>query len=146
MAGTTFTPVASLVGGLLIGLAAAMLLATAGRIAGISGIAGGLTTRLPRGEILWRVLFIAGLLVGGATMAVVFPSMFQFGIERSVAAVALAGLLVGFGSRLGGGCTSGHGVCGISRLSRRSIVATGTFMVAGFVTVFVLQHVVGGAS
>jgi uncharacterized protein len=146
MAGTTFTPVASLVGGLLIGLSAAMLLATAGRIAGISGIAGGLTTRLPRGEILWRVLFIAGLLVGGATMAVAFPSMFQFGIERSFAAVALAGLLVGFGSRLGGGCTSGHGVCGISRLSRRSIVATGTFMAAGFATVFVVQHVLGGAS
>jgi uncharacterized protein len=145
MAGTTLTPVASLVGGLLIGVAAAMLLATAGRIAGISGIAGGLTTRLPRGEILWRVLFIAGLLVGGATMAVVFPRMFQFGIERSFAAVAMAGLLVGFGSRLGGGCTSGHGVCGISRLSRRSIVATGTFMAAGFATVFVVQHVLGGA-
>jgi uncharacterized protein len=143
MTPTEFTPVASLVGGVLIGLSAALLLLTVGRIAGISGIAGGLSTRLPRGDALWRVLFVVGLFAGGAAMAAWQPGMFQFAIERPMGAVVAAGLLVGFGSRLGGGCTSGHGVCGISRLSRRSILATVTFMAAGIATVFVTHHVLG---
>jgi uncharacterized protein len=146
MTPTEFTPVASLVGGLIIGASAALLLWTVGRVAGISGIAGGLTMRLPRAEILWRVLFVVGLLAGGAAMAAFEPSMFEFGLDRSLGVLVVAGLLVGFGSRLGGGCTSGHGVCGISRLSRRSILATVTFMAAGILTVFVFQHALGGGT
>lgn len=146
MSPTEFTPIASLLGGVLIGLSAALLLLTVGRIAGISGIAGGLTTRLPRAEILWRGLFVIGLLAGGAAMAAGSPDMFQYAIDRPLGAIVVAGLLVGFGSRLGSGCTSGHGVCGISRLSRRSLVATATFMAAGILTVFVTHHVIGVGS
>ncbi|MFW6050420.1 MAG: YeeE/YedE family protein [Myxococcota bacterium] len=142
---TEFTPVASLVGGLMIGVSAALLLLANGRIAGISGIAGGLLTRPPRGDVAWRVLFVGGLFVGGAVMAAFEPALFAFELDRSVAALVAAGLLVGFGTRLGNGCTSGHGVCGISRLSARSLAATGTFMAFGVATVFVVRHLMGGA-
>lgn len=140
-----FTPVASTIGGMLIGLSAAMLLLFSGRIAGISGIVGGLLTRPPRSEVVWRLLFLAGLVVGGVAMALLQPGLFAMEIDRSVWALAAAGLLVGFGTRLGNGCTSGHGVCGISRMSPRSIAATLTFMATGAISVFVVNHLLGGA-
>lgn len=133
-----FTPWSSLLGGMLIGLAAAMFVLLNGRIAGISGVLGGLLTPL-RGDVLWRVAF-----VGGIVMAPLAYSLFQVlppvQIDADYAALVVAGLLVGVGTRYGAGCTSGHGVCGLSRLSLRSLVATATFMGAGFATVFVLRH------
>lgn len=134
-----FTPMTSAAGGLLIGTAAAALLLLNGRIAGISGIVGGLLRSPDRA---WRVAFIVGLLLA--------PSVWQLFADLPVATVSdsplllvAAGLLVGFGSRLGSGCTSGHGVCGIARLSPRSLIATAAFMVAGFVVVYLLRHVWG---
>jgi len=139
-----FTPIASTIGGALIGLSAAMLLLFSGRIAGISGIVGGLLTRPPKTEVVWRMLFVAGLLAGGVVMALLQPGMFEMELDRSVWAIAAAGLIVGFGTRLGNGCTSGHGVCGISRFSPRSIAATMTFMLTGAVTVYFVNHLLGG--
>ena len=132
-----FTPWASLAGGMLIGAAAAMLVLLSGRIAGISGILGGLLV-LRRGDIGWRIAFIGGLLV--APLAMAFYSM-NPRIEAGLGTLALAGLLVGVGTRYGSGCTSGHGVCGISRLSPRSLVATAAFMAAGIATVYVTRHI-----
>ena len=123
-------------GGLLIGLAAGGLYLMTGRVAGISGIFGGLLTRNPAP---WRIAFIAGLVlagVGARLMGVGIPA----GIGAGPAVLAIAGLLVGFGARLGNGCTSGHGVCGLSRLSRRSLVAVGVFMLSAAVTVFIIRH------
>jgi uncharacterized protein len=139
-----FTPFASTIGGLLIGLSAVIMLLFNGRIAGISGIFGGLI-KPQRGEIEWRAAFIGGLLVGGAAMMTIRPELFAITIERSALAVAVAGLLVGFGTRLGSGCTSGHGVCGLSRFSARSLVATASFMIVGAITVFVVNHFAGGS-
>jgi len=140
----TFTPVASLGGGVLIGLASALLWLGAGRIAGISGIAGELIA--PRkDDAAWRVAFLAGLLAAGAIATLVAPDAFESTITRSPAAVAVAGLLVGFGTRLGNGCTSGHGVCGISRGAPRSITATLVFMAAAGATVFFIERALGGA-
>ncbi len=133
-----FTPWSSLAGGVLIGIAAAMLLLLNGRIAGISGILGGLLKPVS-GEVGWRVAFIAGLLVSPLAHRL-FAALPWPQIEASYGALVLAGLLVGVGTRYGGGCTSGHGVCGLSRLSPRSLVATLAFMGAGFVTVFVIRH------
>lgn len=141
---TEFTPIASTIGGVLIGLSAAMMLLFNGRVAGISGIFGGLLSPT-RGEFGWRAAFVGGLLVGGAVMHAVLPGYFEIGIDRSLAAVAAAGLLVGFGTRLGNGCTSGHGVCGLARFSKRSFVATLSFMGAGAITVYIINHVLGGA-
>jgi len=138
-----FTPFLSLLGGALIGLAASMLMLFTGRVAGISGVAGGLF-RPVRGDLSWRLLFIAGLVTGGAVLMLVSPASFHVGTERSFGALAVAGLLVGFGARLGSGCTSGHGVCGLSRLSRRSLVATLTFMATGALSVFIVVHLLGG--
>src|SRR4051794_1180604 len=136
-----FTPISSLLGGLLIGLAAAMLWLANGRIAGISGIVGNLpSTRT--GDAAWRVAFLAGLIVAPSVYAVLAGvPMIQLG--ASVPVVIAGGLLVGFGTRLGGGCTSGHGVCGLARFSPRSLIATCLFMAAGFITVFVTRHIVG---
>jgi uncharacterized membrane protein YedE/YeeE len=131
-----FTPWASLSGGALIGLGAAMLVLLSGRIAGISGILGGLVAPR-RGDIAWRLAFIGGLLV--APIAMIFHPLSPR-IDAGLGTLALAGLLVGLGTRYGSGCTSGHGVCGLSRLSPRSLVATGAFMAAGIVTVFVTRH------
>lgn len=128
----------------MIGLAASAMLLLNGRIAGISGIFGGALT-LPRGDMAWRLVFVAGLLVGGLALAIVSPGLFAVEIDRSVIAIAVAGLLVGVGVRLGSGCTSGHGVCGISRLSPRSIVATVTFMAAGAAVAAVVTQGFGGA-
>jgi len=136
-----FTPWASLAGGILIGLATALLLLANGRVAGISGILGGLL-RPTRGDIAWRVTFILGLFVAPLvwlSMRAMPPAQ----IDHSPALLAVGGLLVGIGTRFGNGCTSGHGVCGIARLSPRSLLATACFLAAGFVTVFVVRHVFG---
>jgi uncharacterized protein len=139
-----FTPIASTVGGLLIGIAAAGLLIFHGRIAGISGIAAGVFRRQP-GDTAWRMMFLAGLLVAGLAWSSISPEAYRFEITRSSGAIIAAGLLVGVGTQLGSGCTSGHGVCGIGRLSKRSIVATLTFMSTAAVTVFVINELLGGA-
>jgi len=136
-----FTPLASFGGGLLIGLGAALLLLANGRIAGVSGILGGLL-RPARGDIGWRLAFVLGLLaapLGWLALQAMPPAQ----IDHTPALLAASGLLVGLGTRFGSGCTSGHGVCGIARLSPRSLVATLCFMVAGFATVFVTRHMLG---
>lgn len=137
---THFTPGASFVGGVLIGLSGAALLLCNGKIAGISGIIGGMLSPTKR-DTLWRFVFVAGLLSGGMLMHWLFPQVFAITISRSPGVLVLAGLLVGFGTRLGNGCTSGHGVCGISRFSPRSLVATLTFIATGVITVFIINHV-----
>lgn len=136
-----FTPYSSLIGGLLIGLAAAVLILANGRIAGISGIVGGLLNPSP-GDMRWRIAFISGL-IAAPILYSLFTALPQSGIDTNWLLLIVAGLLVGFGSRYGSGCTSGHGVCGISRLSPRSIVATLTFMGFGFATVYVVRHLIG---
>ncbi len=123
----------ALQGGALIGLSASLMLAFNGRVTGISGIVGGLLIPRP-GDIAWRALFVMGLLVGGFIAMGISPAAFSRGVAAP-GVVAVAGLLVGFGTRVGNGCTSGHGVCGISRLSPRSLAATVTFITAGAVTV-----------
>ena len=135
-----FTPLSGLAGGLLIGASAALLLMLTGRIAGISGILGSVLD--PReADPGWRLAFLAGLVAA----PIVYASLVTVEIDVAASPLLLvaAGLLVGFGTRLGSGCTSGHGVCGISRLSARGIVATVTFMVFGIATVFVMRHLVG---
>lgn len=138
---THFTPWPALAGGLLIGLAAAVLLCFAGRIAGISGIVGGLL-KPTKGDVAWRASFVAGL-VGAPGIYLLVTALPKPQIDASWGALVVAGLLVGVGTRYGSGCTSGHGVCGLSRLSPRSLAATVAFMAAGFVTVFVLRHLLG---
>ena len=148
-----------LAGGVLIGLSATWLMATLGRIAGISGIVGTLITARPKGDSAWRLTFVLGLisgplvvmLLGGGLGNVAGGAVDVTGrvIGEPAGGVALmlvAGLLVGLGTGLGSGCTSGHGVCGLSRLSVRSMVATVTFLVAAIVTVFVVRHVIGGGA
>ena len=133
-----FTPWTALAGGVLIGAAAAMFLLLNGRVAGISGILGGLL-RPSAGDIGWRVAFIAGLLAAPLLYQLVTP-LPAVQIDADTGLLVTAGLLVGLGTRYGSGCTSGHGVCGLSRLSPRSLVATAAFMAAGFVTVFIVRH------
>ena len=140
----SFTPIASTVGGLMIGLAAAGLLVFHGRIAGISGIAGGIFRREP-GDVTWRIMFLAGLFFAGLAWSAFRPLDYRFEIERSTLALIIAGLAVGVGTQLGSGCTSGHGVCGIGRFSKRSTAATLTFMVTAAITVFIVNEVLGGA-
>lgn len=135
---TAFTPAAALAGGLLIGLAAAVFVLFNGRIAGISGILGGLF-RPRHGDIGWRLAFIGGLIAAPLIYAL-FWHLPQIHIEANFIALIVAGLMVGFGTRIGSGCTSGHGVCGISRLSFRSIVATLIFMALGFITVYLVRQ------
>jgi len=142
---TPFTPETALAGGALIGLAAAVLLLGNGRIAGISGIIGGLFVPKATG-LVWRLLFIAGILLGALLYQALGGATYRISIDASPAVLLAAGLLVGFGTRMGSGCTSGHGVCGISRLSVRSIVATLVFMATAAATVFVVRHVLGGAT
>ena len=134
-----FTPWASLAGGILLGLASAMFILLNGRILGISGIVGGLL-RPKSGDVSWRLSFVLGLLVAPLLyLLVAGPSSAR--IDAGWVTIVIAGLLVGVGTRYGSGCTSGHGVCGLSRLSPRSLVATLAFMGAGFVTVYLLRHV-----
>jgi uncharacterized membrane protein YedE/YeeE len=136
-----FTPWASLAGGILLGLASALFILVNGRILGISGILGGLL--LPKGaDAGWRVAFLLGMLAAPVTLPWIAPAdlITVPTIDAAYEAVVIAGLLVGYGTRLGSGCTSGHGVCGLSRLSPRSLVATGSFMAAGFAIVYVMRH------
>lgn len=136
-----FTPISALAGGTLIGLAAAAFLLMNGRIAGISGIIGGLL-RPQTGDNLWRIAFLAGMVLAPVawTAALSAPDL---SIEASYPVLIVAGLIVGLGTRYGSGCTSGHGVCGISRFSPRSIVATLSFMLTGFITVYLIRHLWG---
>jgi uncharacterized membrane protein YedE/YeeE len=140
IAWAAFTPWSAALGGALIGLGAALLLLLNGRVAGISGILGGLL-RPGRGELAWRIAFLAGLVLAPALYSI-GAALPEIAIETRYPVLAIAGLLVGIGTRYGAGCTSGHGVCGVSRLSWRSIVATLCFMIAGFATVFVVRHLV----
>jgi uncharacterized membrane protein YedE/YeeE len=136
-----FTPWSAVIGGAIIGVAVSLLVLLNGRIAGISGIIGGLL-RPTRGEVAWRFAFVAGLIFAPLAYAIV-TTLPAIHVEASYPTLILGGALVGVGTRYGAGCTSGHGVCGLSRLSPRSIVATIAFMAAGFVTVFVARHIVG---
>lgn len=133
-----FTPWAALAGGVLIGLSAAMFVLLNGRIAGVSGVLGGLL-RPMKGDMAWRAAFVLGL-VGAPLVYGLFAVLPAAQIDAGYGALALAGLLVGVGTRYGAGCTSGHGVCGLARRSPRSLVATLAFMAAGFATVFVVRH------
>jgi uncharacterized membrane protein YedE/YeeE len=136
-----FTPWSSLAGGLAIGLAAAVFILFNGRIAGISGIIGGLLLPV-RGDVHWRVAFLAGMFLAPLLYSL-FAAMPLPQIDAGFPVLIIAGLLVGIGTRYGSGCTSGHGVCGVSRLSPRSLVATAAFMSAGFATVFIIRHLLG---
>lgn len=140
-----FTPIAALTGGLLIGAAAALMMLLKGRIAGISGILGGLLHPSP-GDTFWRAMFVIGMMTAPLGMLVVTGRLPKVAPAAADPVLILAGLLVGFGTRLGSGCTSGHGVCGLARRSRRSLVATLTFMLSGALTVFVIRHVLRGAT
>jgi uncharacterized membrane protein YedE/YeeE len=135
-----FTPISALVGGALIGTAALLLWVLDGRIAGISGILGGLG-QASRNDVGWRIAFLTGLIAAPMAYGVFMGRLPSIAITPSVPLLIVAGLLVGFGTRLGSGCTSGHGVCGVARLSTRSLIATGTFMAAGALTVFLVHHV-----
>ena len=139
-----FSPVESLVGGIVIGIAALVLLRFYKRIAGISGIFGGLFP-FDAGEILWRLVFLAGLMTGGVVLSFLHSDAVTFELTYSNPALILAGLLVGIGSRMGNGCTSGHGICGLGRLAPRSVVAVLTFMVTGILSAVLVQQFLGGA-
>lgn len=138
---TNFTPWTSLIGGMLIGAAAALFIFLNGRIAGISGILGGLL-KPAKGDMLWRVAFLGGMLAAPLVygLAAQLP---EVRVDADIGTLVAAGLLVGLGTRYGSGCTSGHGVCGIARLSPRSLVATAAFMAAGFATVYAARHLLG---
>lgn len=137
---SNFTPWTSLAGGILIGLSATVLILMNGRVAGVSGIVGGLLG--PRkGDVSWRLAFLAGL-IGAPLVYALFLPLPEVRVIAGPAGLVAAGLLVGIGTRYGSGCTSGHGVCGVSRMSPRSLVATAAFMLTGFATVFVLRHLI----
>jgi uncharacterized protein len=141
---TTFTPESALIGGAFIGLATVLLMALLGRIAGISGIVGGLL-KPAKGEVAWRFAFVAGLFVAPLCVWMVTGNRPVVTVNASTSLLIAGGLLVGLGTRIGAGCTSGHGVCGIARLSQRSLLATVIFIAAGMATVAVMRHVIGGA-
>ena len=139
---TAFTPISALVGGVMIGLSATMLYVIIGRIAGISGIVGGLL-KPTANEWPWRLAFVIGLVMAPPLFDASGGEVPSIEITPSVGLLILGGLLVGFGTRLGSGCTSGHGACGLARLSPRSLAATAAFLMAGLATVFVVRHMVG---
>lgn len=139
---TAFTPLASLGGGLLIGAAAVLLMATLGRILGATGVMGGLLLPGTRREFAWRAALVAGMVTAPPLLALLGRPV-EIAVPASTPMLIAGGLLVGFGAAMGSGCTSGHGVCGMARLSRRSVAATATFMAATALTVFVLRHVIG---
>lgn len=136
-----FTPISSFLGGILIGIATALLLLINGRIAGISGIVSGLL-RLPPNDTSWRILFLLGMIVAPISYQyfIYAPTII---IETNLFTIVAAGICVGIGTRLSGGCTSGHGVCGLSRLSLRSLIATISFTIAGIITVYIVRHIFG---
>ncbi|MFT4705783.1 MAG: putative membrane protein YedE/YeeE [Bradymonadia bacterium] len=134
----------ALIGGVLIGVASLTMLLLNGRIAGISGIVG-TTLGWPKGDLDWRLAFIVGLVLSGTVAALLWPGAFPTSLPRSLPAIAVAGVFVGVGTRMGSGCTSGHGVCGIGRLSPRSILATLTFMATGAATVALVRFGLGGS-
>lgn len=144
---THFTPWSALAGGALLGLASAAFILLNGRILGISGILGGLLAPL-KGDVGWRIAFLLGMACAPTVFSLIFTtaSVVVPRIDASYLGLAVAGLLVGVGTSCASGCTSGHGVCGLSRLSPRSLVATASFMAAGFLVVFVVRHVLQGAS
>ena len=137
---TNFTPWTALAGGLLVGLAAAAMILLGGRVAGVSGILGGLL-RPVRGEVRWRLAFLAGL-AGAPLLYMLAAPLPVVEVDAGALALLASGLLVGIGTRYGGGCTSGHGVCGVARRSPRSLAATAVFMGAGFVVAYLLRHVI----
>ena len=137
----SFSPASGFLGGVLIGLAAVLLLLANGRIAGVSGIVGGLLSRKP-GDIGWRVAFVLGLWLGALVYWAARGALFELELQATPGIMIVAGLLVGYGTRLGSGCTSGHGVCGIARFSPRSMVATVVFMASGIATVYIVRHVI----
>lgn len=139
---TSFTPIQALLGGSLIGLATVGLMALHGRVAGMTGILTGVI--LPKGDWDWRIAFLLGAVAAPVTLLLLTGQSLPLQAEIPSLGIIIGGLLVGVGVTFGGGCTSGHGVCGMARLSVRSIAATMTFMVATFVTVFVVRHVLGG--
>ena len=139
----SFDPLSALLGGALIGLASVLLMMLNGRIAGISGILGGVLVP-GAGDRMWRIAFLAGLIAAPLLFGLFGRSAPLPDMPTSWPVIVVAGLLVGFGARLGGGCTSGHGVCGVARFSLRSLVATGSFMVAAAIVVAVLRHAIGG--
>jgi uncharacterized membrane protein YedE/YeeE len=135
-----FTPWSALIGGLILGSAALIFILINGRITGISGILGGLLCSTT-GDVWWRIAFISGLIIAPSIYRL-FAILPTIQVNASYPILLLAGLFVGIGTRYGSGCTSGHGICGISRLSPRSLVATAAFMAAGFITVFIIRHVI----
>lgn len=135
-----FTPLSALSGGILIGLSATFLLFFNGRIAGISGIMGGLINA-PRTELFWRIAFLVGIVIGAFLFQLIRPDFYQPRENFPIWLLAIGGFLVGFGTRMGNGCTSGHAICGIARFSIRSIAATITFMASGFLTVYIMRHI-----
>jgi uncharacterized protein len=137
-----FTPFSAFSGGILIGLAATLLLLFNGRIAGVSGIMGGMMNS-DRTELFWRFAFLAGIVIGAFLFHQIKPDFYQPRENFPVWLLAFGGFLVGFGTRMGNGCTSGHAVCGIARGSIRSITATITFMASGFLTVYIMRHMLG---
>jgi uncharacterized membrane protein YedE/YeeE len=145
---TEFTPLASAFGGALIGLSAVLLMALNGRIAGVSGIGSSVlppwTERLDNNDLAWRLAFIIGIMMAPLLVQTVSGEAIQQTVSSNISLMVIAGLITGVGSVYGGGCTSGHGVCGMSRLSMRSIIATCTFMATAFMTVFITRHMVGG--
>ncbi len=140
-----FTPVASALGGALIGLSASIVLLYAGKVAGISGIVGGLLGGKPA-DATWRFAFLGGLLAAGVGGVLLAPQALANTSDRPLPALIVAGLLVGFGTRLGNGCTSGHGICGLSRLSPRSLASVVTFMGFGMVAAVLAGRLLGGAA
>jgi uncharacterized protein len=140
IAWNAFTPASALIGGAIIGAAVALFVVLNGRVAGVSGILGGLM-RPRAGDISWRTAFVAGLVAAPLAWGLL-AALPEIQVDASFPALAAAGLLVGVGTRYGGGCTSGHGVCGVSRVSPRSLAATVAFMIAGFATVFVARHLI----
>lgn len=140
---TAFTPMASLAGGVLIGLSATLLMLLLGRVMGATGVVSGLIAPASRPDFAWRAALLAGMVTGPAVLWLLSGDMPAIEVPVSTGALVIGGLIVGMGVTFGSGCTSGHGVCGMARLSPRSIVATLTFMVVTFVTVFVIRHVIG---
>ena len=137
-----FTPVASLVGGVMIGLAALLLMLLHGRVMGVSGILGGIVQPSGKSDVPWRLMFVAGMVVGPLAVIYLLGRPVEIVPNTTGVLLPVAGFVVGLGTAIGSGCTSGHGICGLARLSLRSAVAVGTFMLTAIITVYIVRHVV----